>query len=386
MSPLGKKEKYVLWLPGWFPSKNNPLNGDFVWRHAAATGQYMPIIILNIEKNNQLSKKEKTIKQVENITIIHICYPVQFRYAWIERFISLFLYIKYCFSESFYLIQNRGKPLLIHVHIFQKSILAGWLLSLRWNIPFILTEHNSKFLKESAYSFHSYANLKKLAIKFLIQKPSMITTVSKVLANGIAEFNPNAEIKITPNVVNTDIFKINNTHPDSSPFGLLHISTLTENKQLDLILQAWDFVNTVYPGEFSFTIIGPKDKNPNHPLIHFLPERSQYEVALEMQRCKAFILFSGYETFGCVVIEALACGKPVILADIPISREIIQDGVQGFLATPGDPVDLAKKIIELRNHYIEFDQNSISSYVEKKYSYAVVGKLFADIYEEITNF
>jgi len=86
------------------------------------------------------------------------------------------------------------------------------------------------------------------------------------------------------------------------------------------------------------------------------------------------------------VIEALACGKPVILADIPISREIIQDGVQGFLATPGDPVDLAKKIIELRNHYIEFDQNSISSYVEKKYSYAVVGKLFADIYEEITNF
>ena len=45
--------------------------------------------------------------------------------------------------------------------------------------------------------------------------------------------------------------------------------------------------------------------------------------------------------------EAMAMGKPVILSDLPVSREIVQDGVTGLLCRPDDPHDLAAKLESL---------------------------------------
>lgn len=54
-----------------------------------------------------------------------------------------------------------------------------------------------------------------------------------------------------------------------------------------------------------------------------------------------------YETFPYSAIESLALGKPVVASRIGGLPEIIDDGVNGFLFNPGDPVDLAQKIKEL---------------------------------------
>ncbi len=53
------------------------------------------------------------------------------------------------------------------------------------------------------------------------------------------------------------------------------------------------------------------------------------------------------EPFGMVVLEAMALGKPVIATDIGGPREIIKNGVSGFLVPPGDPVVLADTIKRL---------------------------------------
>ncbi len=49
------------------------------------------------------------------------------------------------------------------------------------------------------------------------------------------------------------------------------------------------------------------------------------------------------------MVEAMACGIPVIMGDIPQIRDWIIDGTNGFLIDPRDPDDLAKKIIEMLN-------------------------------------
>jgi glycosyltransferase involved in cell wall biosynthesis len=50
------------------------------------------------------------------------------------------------------------------------------------------------------------------------------------------------------------------------------------------------------------------------------------------------------ETFGMALCEAMACGAPVVASDFGGFREVVQDGVTGYLAKPQDPVDLAHKI------------------------------------------
>src|SRR5436189_6287579 len=65
--------------------------------------------------------------------------------------------------------------------------------------------------------------------------------------------------------------------------------------------------------------------------------------------CDVFVLpsVSRLEAFGIVALEAMSTGKPVIVADIPGVREIIEDGRDGLLADPLNPRDLAEKIRRL---------------------------------------
>jgi len=54
-----------------------------------------------------------------------------------------------------------------------------------------------------------------------------------------------------------------------------------------------------------------------------------------------------FEPFGLVAVEAMACGRPVIVSDLPGVRNVVSDAGGGLLAAPGDVSDLAAKIQSL---------------------------------------
>jgi glycosyltransferase involved in cell wall biosynthesis len=53
---------------------------------------------------------------------------------------------------------------------------------------------------------------------------------------------------------------------------------------------------------------------------------------------------SRLEAFGIVALEAMATAKPVVVTDIPGVREVVTNGIEGLLAEPVNPPDLAAKI------------------------------------------
>ncbi len=62
--------------------------------------------------------------------------------------------------------------------------------------------------------------------------------------------------------------------------------------------------------------------------------------------CNLLCVPSTQESFGGVYVEAWAMGKPVIAADIPATREVVSDGIDGYLV-PADPLALARTICAL---------------------------------------
>lgn len=68
------------------------------------------------------------------------------------------------------------------------------------------------------------------------------------------------------------------------------------------------------------------------------------------QHCNLVVLSSTSESFGKVLVEANACGKPVVSTATTGAKEIIQDGINGYLVPIGDYVALADKVIYLLNN------------------------------------
>ena len=118
--------------------------------------------------------------------------------------------------------------------------------------------------------------------------------------------------------------------------------------------------------------------------IEQLSEMRQPEMVKELQKADALVLFSRYETFGCVVAEANACGLPVIVSDIPVMHELVTENVNGIFAASDNAEQLAQKILWFMEHKQNFSSRQIASATAEKYNYAKVGKMFSNWYQKIS--
>lgn len=110
------------------------------------------------------------------------------------------------------------------------------------------------------------------------------------------------------------------------------------------------------------------------------------EQVTELLKISPFLVMPSicYETFGMVLIEAFACGTPVICSRLGSMAEIVEDGVTGLHFNPGDPEDLAVKInYLLANPAVskQMGENARQEYL-KKYTPEKNLEMLLDIYQQ----
>lgn len=386
----------ILWLPSWFPVRHDPFNGDFVERHARAAAQARSIVVLMVVKDPGLAPG--TPPEIEdrvygkNLRASILYYAPFSRHAWLDRLTAGWRYFSYSFQLIRRYRRQQGRPWAVHVHICWKAGLLAWLCRLFYGWPYYVSEQWSIFSPHARPSFHELPLVQRWMIRTIYRGASRCSAVSDYLAGLLAERFGIRRPAVIPNLVDTTLFRpcsaSDNAH--HQPFRFIHVSTLNYAKNPGQLMEAVRLLKERKEDAFVLDIYGPVQEelceraqaSEIGDLVHFRGLVSHLELSEAMRAAGALILNSRYETFGCVVIEALASGIPVIVSDIPPIREMVKERVHGLFVPPGDAEALADqmaRMIQIRDQYLS---GVLHTHAREGYGLEVVGKMFNRFYEE----
>ncbi len=383
--------KKVLWLASWYPSRLDAFDGDFIQRHARAVAQFCRVQVIYVVKDKTKSLvpgKEEMVTGNLNEQVIYYHSPAT-GIKLLDKVLSQRVYMRLYRKAITEYIKKNGPPERVHVHVTMKAGLAALWIKRKWNIPFIVSEHWGAYLPEADIRIENYSLLYRMALQRILEKAIAVTTVSDHLGKAIQKHFPAISYRVIPNVVDTTIF-FPAEKTANGKTRLIHASGMDFPKNMEGILQAMKFLKEVYT-DFELNIYGPVKPTlqgmvialglQNH--VFFKGEVPQPELAGAMQQADALILYSRFETFGCVLIEANACGIPVIVSNLKIFHELITEKENGIFVKENDPRALAENIMTFISEKKVFNKMQVATAAANKYNYGEIGRQFLELYDLI---
>ncbi|MGB9936887.1 MAG: glycosyltransferase family 4 protein [Methanobacterium sp.] len=227
----------------------------------------------------------------------------------------------------------------------------------------------------------------KLIEKIVVNLSSNIIVVSEKTKKDLKKIRDSENSVIIPNGI--DFEEINNIEPGDQKSDIIFAGRLIKDKNVDLLIKTIGII-IKEKAEIRCLIIGDgpeKKKLINLAEKHKLQDNIIFKGFLDdhkdlfkyMKSSKVFVLPSKREGFGMVVIEANACGLPVVVIDYKMNAatDLITDDINGFVSGPSYE-EIAHKILEsldkrekMQYKCIEkskeYDWNKIVDSLEKYY-------------------
>ncbi len=234
------------------------------------------------------------------------------------------------------------------------------LLWSKIKVPYVLeVMHIPGYPRSANFKEWFYKNYTKLFIRFNVKKVKAVRVINKIqVPNFLVKYGvPKKKLKYIPAFyIDIDVFKPLGLE---KKYDLVFAARLEKNKGITLLLQAISNVKIQIPN-VKLLIIGSgplKEKlqdyvernNLEHNVFFSGWLETLNDVARAYNSAKIFINPSLNEGGPRVVLEAMACGLPVITTKVGLMLDIINDGENG-LFSDWEPAELADKIIRLHNN------------------------------------
>ena len=236
----------------------------------------------------------------------------------------------------------------------------------------------------------------RMAERFFFSGDRQYIAISNWMRQRIWLYFPRLDqtrIRVIPNSVDTKVFT-----PDGKagePENILFTGRFVSAKGLTFLADAIPEVVSKHPNA-TFTFIGPGNFQPylNRILAHNVPNRNvnlvgyvkDRDAVLEYyRRCDLFVVPTLYENLPTRVLEAMACGKPVVATNVSAIPEIINSGDNGILVPPRSEEALANAInglLDNRSLMRRMGTRARES-VEGKFDWEVNARKVASLYEEL---
>jgi len=379
----------VLFITSWYPREDNSVSGVFVREHAKAVSLIDRIAVLYGYQSDKVKRLyEVDIENESNLKIFRI------RYKKLPKILSNILYL-YSMFRAFQKIRKQFKPDIIHAHVYMSGFL-GIIFGKLYNIPVIITDH-AEILEKPDSKKQKLKNIAKMLIaRFALSNAQLLLPASKSLRRHIESLGIQNDFKILPNIVDTEIFyPVSKEHRNIKK--ILFVGRLHPVKGIEYLLDALGELRKKRD-DFELDIVGYgayEDEYKKKALdlglskkVKFHGKKTKTEVAKFMQECD-FLVFPSLvipnieEGWGIVLVEALACGRPVVTTTSECEAGEIGIKEYGILVPPRDTNSLLKAIDYMLDNYYKYPSEEVVRYVRRYLSPEAIGKMLHRIYVEV---
>ncbi len=220
--------------------------------------------------------------------------------------------------------------------------------------------------------------------------------VSKPAKQFVNKYFP-ADYNIIPNGIDTQHFSPNVAPIDElcdGKLNILFVGRLEKRKGADYLLKAYQRVKHDIPNS-RLIIVGPgtklRDKYEKQVKkydlkdVIFAGHTSHEELPRYYKTADVFCApATGWESFGIVLLEAMAVGKPIVASDIDGYASILTHGAEGLLVPPKDDKSLAQALISLLNdEKLRQEMGAKGILKAKEYDWENVARRVEGLYREI---
>lgn len=359
---LRKRGHRIIFIAAKSPKNphNNEYQGFKVYRSSS-------ILLPKSEGQFHISlptiKKIKKILKDEHIDIVHLFDPTPSAYAALKAAHSL---------KKKVIMHSHTQPENIFLH-FPKIIASGGINKIFYRYLYWL------YKKADAIIYPS-----ELAYKLF--NPINNEVANKIISNGIdcARFQSTQ----TKNFIAK--FKLNKKNKN-----ILYVGRLHPEKDVPTLIKSFVYILKQRP-DINLWIVGfghlenklkKLAKNLNlEKNIFFIGRVSDEDLISAYQACDIFALPSLAELEGMVVLEAMACGKPIIIANAPNSASAYFVKDNGLLFKAEDAKDFAKQALRiLNNDNLRKAMGEASLKMSKQYDIAKSVNQIENVYQAVIN-
>jgi glycosyltransferase involved in cell wall biosynthesis len=366
---LSGRRLKVLFVPEWYPTEQHKFWGTFCREHVHAAALYENVAVLAFTSRLQRWPTMQWEQTEDNgvptfrVTYGHSPIPkttLPFFYFHLRRALGRVLH-------------EWGHPDVIHT----QDTHAYHVMKALWprRIPVLMSQHWTAFMERTL----SRKLIRQYRCAF--QRAARVLPDNKFAASEYQHYGLQAAITWLPNTIDTQIFRPP-LRPVRQPW-LLHASTLLPQKRFPDVVHAFARVRRQRP-EAVLHVVG---ESPNRAGMEALAARElpsgsfrfhgyfeKPDLAELMRQASGFVLPSVAENLPCVLIEAMACGCPVLSTRVGGIPDLVREG-GGLLVDVGNIEQIAEGMCKLLDGTHGFDMAQVSHEIRQQYSRAAVGRI-----------
>jgi len=262
------------------------------------------------------------------------------------------------------------------------------------NIPKTFTTHNPdamafyrEFALKSNRLNYVFFGIKRKIEESVMSRSDIIIALNKSIRDYLHE-NGFTNTHLIPNAVDAE--KYMNKGDDNF---ILYAGRLSKVKRPTYLIQAFSEISKNSDTDLMFVGSGPEEARLKKIVasekiedrVHFIPMVGKDKLREYLSKCSIFILPSMFECMPVTLLEAMACGKPIITSDIPGPQDVITHGYDGFLFER-ENIEELKEYLEILlsdNILREKMGRNARKTIEEKFTFEKVADRYLEVFNEL---